>query len=141
MTISIPFRRAGGLAAGFLAALFLLAALPAQATNIEKVVSPGGLEIWLVRDATVPLIAIDFAFTGGAAQDPADKPGTANMAISTLDEGAGDLVHLIHQQSAHQQLGGGHGHPVQKLEQQRPQQVGHDRLSIHTAGRRSAVTR
>jgi zinc protease len=69
----------------------LVAALPAQATNIEKVVSPGGLEIWLVRDATVPLIAINFAFTGGASQDPQDKPGTANMAVSLLDEGAGDL--------------------------------------------------
>ena len=89
--MQIPFRRAGRLAAGLFTALFLVAALPAQATNIEKVVSPGGLEIWLVRDATVPLIAIDFAFTGGAAQDPADKPGTANMAISLLDEGAGDL--------------------------------------------------
>jgi zinc protease len=84
-------RRARRLAAGFFAALFVTVALPAQATNIEKVVSPGGIEIWLVRDATVPLIAIDFAFTGGAAQDPADKPGTANMAISLLDEGAGDL--------------------------------------------------
>jgi zinc protease len=89
--MQIPFRRAGRFAAGLFTALSLVAALPAQATNIEKVVSPGGLEIWLVRDATVPLIAIDFAFKGGASQDPQDKPGTANMAISLLDEGAGDL--------------------------------------------------
>lgn len=88
MTMSAAFRRA---AAGLVAALFLLTALPAQATNIERVTSPGGIEIWLVRDATVPLIAIDFAFTGGGAQDPADKPGTANMAVSLLDEGAGEL--------------------------------------------------
>jgi zinc protease len=84
----LAFRRA---AAGIVAALFLFAALPAQATNIERVTSPGGIEIWLVRDATVPLIAIDFALTGGGAQDPADKPGTANMAVSLLDEGAGEL--------------------------------------------------
>lgn len=88
MSIHIPFRR---LAAGLFAALCLLAALPAQATNIEKVVTPGGIEIWLVRDAAVPLIAIDFAFTGGASQDPADKPGTGNMAVSLLDEGAGEM--------------------------------------------------
>jgi zinc protease len=86
--MSIALRRA---AAGILAALFLIAAWPAQATNIERVTSPGGIEIWLVREATVPLIAIDFAFTGGAAQDPADKSGTANMAVSLLDEGAGEL--------------------------------------------------
>jgi zinc protease len=44
-----------------------------------------------VRDPAVPLIAIDFGFRGGAAQDPADKAGTANMMVSLLDEGAGDL--------------------------------------------------
>ncbi len=48
---------------------------PAQATKIERVVSPGGIEAWLVRDPTVPLIAMDFAFLGGANQDPEDKPG------------------------------------------------------------------
>lgn len=61
------------------------------ATNIQRVVSPGGIEAWFVQDATVPLVAIQFAFTGGSAQDPADKPGVANFAASMLDEGAGDL--------------------------------------------------
>lgn len=65
---------------------------PAQAaTNIQRVVSPGGIEAWFVQDATVPLVAIQFAFTGGSAQDPANKPGVANFAASMLDEGAGDL--------------------------------------------------
>ena len=34
---------------------------------------------------------MSFAFEGGAAQDPADKPGVANMLSGLLDEGAGDL--------------------------------------------------
>jgi zinc protease len=69
-----------------------LAPTPVQAaTNIQRVVSPGGIEAWFVQDATVPLVAIQFAFTGGSAQDPADKPGVANFAASMLDEGAGDL--------------------------------------------------
>src|SRR5207253_2521000 len=38
-----------------------------------------------------PLIALDFAFTGGANEDPADKPGLAHMAAALIDEGAGDL--------------------------------------------------
>jgi zinc protease len=74
------------------AATFVAAALSAaHATTIERLVSPGGIEVWVVRDATVPLIAVDFAFRGGANQDPVDKPGVANLAIDLLDEGAGDL--------------------------------------------------
>ena len=72
-------------------ALLALPAAPALATTIEHVVSPGGVEAWLVHEPAVPLIAIDFAFTGGAVQDPAGKAGTANLAASLLDDGAGDL--------------------------------------------------
>jgi len=37
------------------------------------------------------MVAFDYAFTGGANADPADKPGVANMLGSLLDEGAGDI--------------------------------------------------
>jgi zinc protease len=63
----------------------------AHATKIERVISPGGIEAWLVQDKTVPLIAVDFAFRGGAIQDPADKAGLASMVAALLDEGAGEL--------------------------------------------------
>lgn len=66
-------------------------AAQSQTTRITRVVSPGGIEAWLVRDRTLPLIAMEFAFTGGAAQDPADKPGVASLVSSLLDEGAGDM--------------------------------------------------
>jgi zinc protease len=68
-----------------------LFAAPALATTIERVVSPGGIEAWLVHEPAVPMIAVDFAFGGGAAQDAAGKAGTANLVASLLDEGAGDL--------------------------------------------------
>jgi zinc protease len=73
--------------------LLLLAAsaAPARATTIERVVSPGGVEAWLVHEPAVPLIAVDFAFVGGAVQDPLGKAGTANLVASMLDEGAGDF--------------------------------------------------
>jgi len=64
---------------------------PARATTIERVVSPGGIEAWLVREPSVPLIALDFAFKGGADQDAAAKPGVGYMATALLDDGAGDL--------------------------------------------------
>jgi zinc protease len=60
-------------------------------TAIERVVSPSGIEVWLVREPAVPLVALDFSFRGGANQDPADKPGVATMISGLLDEGAGDL--------------------------------------------------
>jgi zinc protease len=66
-------------------------AVPARATTIQRVVSPGGIEAWLVQEQAVPLIAVDFAFTGGSVQDPPGKSGTANLVASLLDEGAGDL--------------------------------------------------
>jgi zinc protease len=77
-------------AAVAIAALALFAA-PALATTIERVVSDGGIEAWLVHEPAVPLIAVDFAFVGGAVQDPPGKAGTANLVAALLDEGAGDI--------------------------------------------------
>jgi zinc protease len=68
-----------------------IAIAPAAAGKIIRVTSPGGIEAWLVENHTVPVIAIDFAFVGGANEDPADRPGVAAMASNLLDEGAGDL--------------------------------------------------
>ena len=80
------------LAAGALAALALLTAAPAaSAMTIEKIVSPSGIEAWLVRENSVPLVALNYAFHGGSTQDEADKTGTASLAADLLDEGAGDL--------------------------------------------------
>jgi zinc protease len=77
------------------AALLLTAAAPLApahaATKIEVVKSPGGIEAWLVRDTTIPLIAMTFAFTGGANQDPEAKPGVSYITAALLDDGAGDL--------------------------------------------------
>ena len=39
----------------------------------------------------MPLIAMEYAFGGGATQDPAGKPGVGNMVANLLDEGSEDL--------------------------------------------------
>ncbi|MGC2809150.1 MAG: pitrilysin family protein [Bradyrhizobium sp.] len=73
-------------------AMTLIASTPSQAAaKIQHLVTPGGIEAWFVQDATVPLIAMEYAFGGGAAQDPADKPGVGNLVADLLDEGSGDL--------------------------------------------------
>jgi zinc protease len=74
-----------------LAALALVAAWPAAAMTIEPIVSPSGIKAWLVREHSVPLVSLNYAFHGGSSQDEPDKSGTANLAADLLDEGAGDL--------------------------------------------------
>jgi zinc protease len=73
-----------------IAAMLTLAAAPARATQIERVVSPGGIEAWVVHEPS-PLIAVEFAFAGGSEQDPPGKPGVAYLAADLWDDGAGDL--------------------------------------------------
>jgi zinc protease len=78
----------------FSAALALAATLPtapADAMEIQRVKSPGGIEAWLVESHDNPLIAMRFAFRGGAAQDPAGRDGVAYFVSGMMDEGAGDL--------------------------------------------------
>ena len=60
-----------------LTALALLTAAPAaSAMTIEKIVSPSGIPAWLVREQTVPLITLNYAFHGGSSQDAPEKSGT-----------------------------------------------------------------
>jgi zinc protease len=89
----MKFAMASGRFAGatlIAAALATLAAPSAHATKIERVVSPGGIEAWVVHEPS-PLIALEFAFIGGSDQDPPDKPGIAYLAADLWDDGAGDL--------------------------------------------------
>lgn len=78
-----------------LAGLFLIAAAvaahPAQAVEVQRVRSPGGIEAWLVEDHSNPIISLSLAFRGGAALDPVGKEGQASMVAGLIDEGAGDL--------------------------------------------------
>jgi zinc protease len=70
-----------------------LIALPnvASAVTIEKIVSPSGIEAWLVREKSVPLTTLNYAFRGGTSQDDAGKSGAAHFTADLLDEGAGEL--------------------------------------------------
>lgn len=91
MTSFLTLRRF--LSGAFAMTAALLSAPPAAeaASRIERVISPGGIEAWLVRQTHLPIIAIDFSMRGGAAQDPPGRPGTASLMAALLDEGAGDL--------------------------------------------------
>ncbi len=71
--------------------LCLLPLLSARAMTVERVISPAGIEAWLVEDHSNPIISMHFAFRGGTALDPSGKAGLADMVGSLLDEGAGDM--------------------------------------------------
>ncbi len=65
---------------------------PAQsAVNVGVIVTPRGLKVWHVESMTVPVVSLEFAMRGGAAQDPAAKAGAGMLLTGLLDEGAGDL--------------------------------------------------
>ncbi len=79
-----------GLAA-VVAAVFVVVQ-PARAVEVQRVVSPGGIEAWLVEDHANPIIALDLAFRdGGSVVDPEGREGLANMVSGLIDEGAGEL--------------------------------------------------
>jgi zinc protease len=72
----------------------LLSAAPApevSSMQIQRVISPGRIEAWLVESHDNPLIAMRFAFRGGSSQDPPGKEGLAYFISAMMDEGAGDL--------------------------------------------------
>ncbi len=72
-------------------AWLVVTSLPARALEVQRVVSPGGIEAWLVEDHSNPIISLDLAFIGGTALDPAGKEGLAYLVSRLLTEGAGDF--------------------------------------------------
>ncbi|MEM5520493.1 pitrilysin family protein [Sulfitobacter sp. AS59] len=72
--------------------LTLLVAMPARAeVNIQQVTSPGGLKAWLVEEPSIPFVALDILFRGGASLDAVDKRGAINLMTALLEEGAGSM--------------------------------------------------
>jgi zinc protease len=61
------------------------------ASKVERVVSPGGIEAYLINEPSIPFLSLALQFKGGSALDPAGKEGLAYMVSGLLDEGAGDL--------------------------------------------------
>lgn len=70
-----------------------------RTVNVQEIVTPRGVKAWLVEDYAVPLLSLDFAFKGGASQDPPGKTGAATMLAALFDEGAGSLDSQAFQQA------------------------------------------
>ena len=77
-----------------LALIALILVLPATAfaaRNVHRIETPLGIKAWLVEERSIPLISMNFAFSGGAMQDPADRGGLVSLLAALLTEGAGEL--------------------------------------------------
>lgn len=61
------------------------------AVDIQEVKSPGGLTAWLVQEPSIPFVALEIAFEGGASLDEPGKRGAMSLMTSLLEEGAGDM--------------------------------------------------
>lgn len=54
---------------------------------IEKTKLSNGLEVWMVEQNELPIVAMNMVFKTGSTNEPADRVGLANMTSQMLDEG------------------------------------------------------
>ncbi len=82
------------------------------ASRIQRVVSPQGIEAWLIEEYAVPLIAMEFSFKGGSSDNGEGKAGLTHLMSGLFDEGAGpyDAVafqELLDEYAIHLKFSGG----------------------------------
>ncbi|MGF1552545.1 MAG: M16 family metallopeptidase [Paracoccaceae bacterium] len=72
------------------APVFAATVLPARAIDITEAESPGGIPFWHVEEPSIPMVALEARFEGGAALDPDGQAGVSRLTMGLLDEGAGE---------------------------------------------------
>lgn len=76
----------------FLALVLLLATpLTHAAVKIEHWVAPSGARVYFVETRTLPIIDVQVDFAAGAARDPVDRAGLAQLTRGLMDLGAGNM--------------------------------------------------
>lgn len=76
----------------FLILPLCLWAIPAMATPVQEIKTPGGFTAWLIEERAVPALAVTVAFKeAGSARDEAGKEGRAALLAQLLLEGAGEM--------------------------------------------------
>src|SRR4249920_3346562 len=81
----IRFRKA--LAVACFTIVVLMRSPLAHALTVEQITSPKGIQAWLVEEHSVPVIAFQFAFAGGAAENPRGKEGLATLVSDCSPRG------------------------------------------------------
>lgn len=67
------------------------AAAERRAVDVERIVSPSGIEAWLVSDSTVPMIVMRAYWRGGSAIEPENVIGATSVMADMMTEGSGPM--------------------------------------------------
>lgn len=71
--------------------LTIFAATAHAEIDIKQVKSPNGVNAWVVEEPSIPFIALELRFRGGASLDLPGKRGATNLMTALLEEGSGDM--------------------------------------------------
>ena len=79
--------------ARILVIIFLLTSLLGKsfATTVTEVRSQKGLSAWLVKEHSIPFVALEVRIKGGTTLDRDGKRGAVYLMSALMNEGAGDL--------------------------------------------------
>jgi zinc protease len=69
--------------------MFIFSAVRALGFDIVEFTTPGGIEVRLVEDHELPLVAMEFVLQRGSIDEPAGKEGVMNFVTAMVDEGSG----------------------------------------------------
>ncbi len=72
--------------------LTILATTARAEIDIKEVTSPGGINAWVVEEPSIPFVALELRFRGGASLDLPGKRGATNLMTALLEEGSGDMA-------------------------------------------------
>ena len=76
-----------------IALFFSVAATAATAEiDIKEVTSPGGIDAWVVEEPSIPFVAVEIRFRGGASLDRPGKRGAVNLMSGLIEEGSGEMT-------------------------------------------------
>lgn len=76
----------------FFVVIYLALVTPVfAASDIQEFVTPGGIDVWLVEEPSIPIVALEVSFKGGTSLDLSGKEGATYLMAGLLEEGAGDL--------------------------------------------------
>jgi zinc protease len=71
--------------------LFLSAQAVMAGVKIEHWTAVTGARVYFVESRALPIVDVQIDFAAGAAHDPAEKPGVAQLTRGVMDLGAGDM--------------------------------------------------
>ncbi|WP_296425665.1 pitrilysin family protein [Yoonia sp.] len=60
--------------------------------DIKQVTSANGINAWVVEEPSIPFIAIEIRFRGGASLDRSGKRGAVNLMTGLIEEGSGAMT-------------------------------------------------